>query len=183
LPRRNPWKDGGKQILLLLCERCSDTGSCSPLYCSLLPTAEQTCGLGLAFLRWPSPVPRVRLVSLRPVGKFVYFLRFPIPNPLQILSLLITGPFPDWSKIGGFVLICFDWRGHRHANAVPIYDNPLPIPCQLSIKFRLAEKNQSRNIDFKSLPSEGQYSANPAGFTKSTFNNILLPMECQSSTN
>ena len=116
-------------------------------------------------------------------GKFIHFLRFPIPNPLQILSLLITGPFPDWSKIGGFVLICFDWRGHRHANAVPIYDNPLPIPCQLSIKFRLAEKNQSRNIDFKSLPTEGQYSANPAGFTKSAFNNILLPMECQSSTN
>ena len=118
-----------------------------------------------------------------PRGKFVHFLRFPIPNPLQILSLLITGPFPDWSKIGGFVLICFDWRGLRHANAVQIYDNPLPIPCQLSIKFRLAEKNQSRNIDFKSLPIEGQYSANPAGFTKSTFNNILLPMECQSSTN
>ena len=145
---------------------------------TILPIRDQFAWLGLDRFDWIGK----KWTNLH-MGKFVHFLRFPIPNPLQILSLLITGPFPDWSKIGGFVLICFDWRGHRHANAVPIYDNPLPIPCQLSIKFRLAEKNQSRNIDFKSLPSEGQYSANPAGFTKSTFNKILLPMECQSSTN
>ena len=117
------------------------------------------------------------------LGKFIHFLRFPMPNSLQILPILIMGPFSDWSKIGGFDLDWFDWPWQRHANPFPIDDNSLPIPCQFGIKFRLAQKNQSRKIDFKSLPIEDQYSANPAEFTKHTFDNIWLPIECQLDTN
>ena len=116
-------------------------------------------------------------------GKVPHFFRLAITNPLPMLSFLIMRPFPDWCRIGALALNWFNCRGYQHANAVPILANALPIPCQLRTKIQLTEKNQSKTIDFQSLPSEGQCSANPVGIKNLSGAVFRLPMECQLGSN
>ena len=112
-----------------------------------------------------------------------HFFRLAITNPLPMLSFLIMRPFPDWCRIGALALNWFNWQGYRHANALPILGNALPIPCQLRTKIQLTEKNQSKTIDFQSLPSEGRCSANPVGIKNLSGAVFGLPMECQLGSN
>ena len=101
-----------------------------------------------------------------------------------MLSFLIVRPFPNWCWIGALPLNWFNWQRYQHANAVPILDNALPIPCQLRTKIQLTEKNQFKTIDFQSLPSEGQCSANPVGIKNlqngCQFTSNWIPIYCQS---
>ena len=119
-------------------------------------------------------------------GKVLHFFRLQAPNPLPMLSFCIGGLFPIGARLEHLHCIGSIDRGYRHDNAVQIGDNALPIQCQWRIKFQLAEKNQSRKIEFKSLPSEGRCNANPAelqNLSEAIFgyqwSANCLPIECQ----
>ena len=116
----------------------------------------------------------------------LHFFRLQAPNPLPMLSFCIGGLFPICARLEHLHCIGSIDRRYRHDNAVQIGDNALPIQCQWRIKFQLAEKNQSRKIEFKSLPSEGRCNANPAelqNLSEAIFgyqwSANCLPIECQ----
>ena len=96
-------------------------------------------------------------------GKVAHFFGLPL---CQCCRFILWGFYPIGAGLEHCNCIGSSGRGYQLANAVPIKATGTPIPCHWRIKFQVTNENQSRRLDFQSLPSEGRWSANPAVFQK-----------------
>ena len=101
--------------------------------------------------------------SLADKGKVDHFFGLPL---CQCCRFVLWGFYPIGAGLEHCPCIGSSGRGYQLANAVPIKATGTPIPCHWRIKFQVTNENQSKRLDFQSLPSEGRWSANPAVFQK-----------------
>ena len=96
-------------------------------------------------------------------GKVAHFFGLPL---CQCCRFVLWGFYPIGAGLEHCPCIGSSGRGYQLANAEPIKATGNPIPCHWRIKIQVTNENQSKRLDFQSLPSEGRCSANPAVFQK-----------------